>query len=222
MIALLAPPRRLAAKAATLAILAAGLALQACGDGQRRDRATARPPVPASAPPQTSAASSAASAVTGPASPAPTGGTSAGANAPLLIPVAGVQFAMLRDDFNDVRGTGRHEALDIMAPRGTPVHAVADGRVAKLFTSVPGGLTVYQFDSTGSVAYYYAHLDSYADGLREGLELKRGDPIGTVGSTSNAAADAPHLHFAVNVLGPQREWWKGTPVNPYPLFAPQR
>ena len=129
---------------------------------------------------------------------------------------------MLRDDFNDVRGTGRHEALDIMAPRGTPVHAVADGRVAKLFTSVPGGLTVYQFDSTGSVAYYYAHLDRYADGLREGLELKRGDPIGTVGSTGNAATDAPHLHFAVYVLGPQREWWKGTPVNPYPLFAPQR
>jgi len=152
----------------------------------------------------------------------PASAASAAANAPLLIPVAGVGFAMLRDDFDDVRGTGRHEALDIMAPRGTPVHAVADGRVAKLFTSVPGGLTVYQFDSTGSVAYYYAHLDSYADGLREGLELKRGDPIGTVGSTGNAAADAPHLHFAVYVLGPQREWWKGTPVNPYPLFAPQR
>jgi murein DD-endopeptidase MepM/ murein hydrolase activator NlpD len=136
--------------------------------------------------------------------------------------VAGVHFGMLRDDYDDVRGSGRHEALDIMAPRGTPVFAVADGPVAKLFTSQAGGLTVYQFDSTGTIAYYYAHLDSYAEGLREGLELKRGDPIGTVGSTGNAKADAPHLHFGVFVLGPQRQWWTGTPINPYPLFAPAR
>ena len=125
---------------------------------------------------------------------------------------------MLRDSFDEVRGKARHEALDIMAARGTPVLAVADGRVAKLFTSLPGGLTVYQFDSSQTVAYYYAHLDRYADGLTEGALLKRGQLLGTVGSTGNASFDAPHLHFAVFVLGPQRQWWTGTPVNPYPLF----
>jgi murein DD-endopeptidase MepM/ murein hydrolase activator NlpD len=140
----------------------------------------------------------------------------------LLIPVAGVDLTSLRDNFDQVRGSARHEALDIMAPRGTPVRAVADGRIVKLFTSVPGGLTVYQFDTSQTVAYYYAHLDSYAAGLREGLDVRRGDPIGSVGSTGNAAADAPHLHFAVFVLGPERQWWKGTPVNPYPLFATRR
>ena len=88
--------------------------------------------------------------------------------------------------------------------------------------AAPGGLTVYQFDTTQRFAYYYAHLDRYADGLVEGAELKRGDPIGRVGSTGNAAANAPHLHFAVFALGAQRQWWKGTPVNPYPLLEGTR
>lgn len=143
----------------------------------------------------------------------------------LLMPVVGANASSLRDMFNDVRGHQRHEAIDIMAPRGTPVVAVADGPVAKLFTSKPGGLTVYQFDMSGRLAYYYAHLDSYARGLKQGLLLRRGDPIGRVGSTGNAPPDAPHLHFAVFVLGPERQWWVGTAVNPYPLLAvprPQR
>ncbi|HEX2082357.1 MAG TPA: M23 family metallopeptidase, partial [Xanthomonadaceae bacterium] len=79
-------------------------------------------------------------------------------------------------------------------------------------------LTVYQFDPSGTYAYYYAHLDAYAPGLREGQSLRRGDPIGTVGSTGNASADAPHLHFAIFLLGPEKRWWEGTPVNPYPLL----
>ena len=137
----------------------------------------------------------------------------------LLIPVAGVAPSALKDQFDDIRGRERHEAIDIMAPRGTPVVAAADGRVVKLFTSKAGGLTVYQFDTTGSIAYYYAHLDRYADGLTEGAALKRGDAIGFVGSTGNASPEAPHLHFAVFVLGPERQWWKGTAVNPYPLLA---
>ena len=105
-----------------------------------------------------------------------------------------------------------------MAPRGTPVVAVDDGKVVKLFNSKPGGLTVYQFDPDEKLAYYYAHLDRYAPGLAEGTVVKRGDVIGYVGSTGNANPDAPHLHFAVFVLGPEKRWWQGTPINPYPLL----
>ena len=138
----------------------------------------------------------------------------------LLIPVAGVVASQLTDTFNDTRdGTRRHEALDIMASRGTPVLAASDGKVAKLFTSVPGGLTIYEFDPTATYAYYYAHLDHYAPGLVEGQSLKRGDLIGYVGSSGDASPEAPHLHFAISVLGPEKQWWKGTPVNPYPLLA---
>jgi murein DD-endopeptidase MepM/ murein hydrolase activator NlpD len=137
---------------------------------------------------------------------------------PLLIPVEGVGRRQLRDMFDEGRPGHRHEAIDIAAPRGTPVFAVDDGTVAKLFTSVPGGLTIYHFDPSGGFSYYYAHLDRYADGLREGMTLRRGNLIGYVGSTGNAAPDAPHLHFAVFRLGPGRQWWKGEPLNPFPAF----
>lgn len=138
----------------------------------------------------------------------------------LLLPVSGVQASQLTDTFNQTRdGTRRHEALDIMAARGTPVLAATDGTVAKLFTSVPGGLTIYEFDPSQTYAYYYAHLDHYADGLAQGQSLHRGDVIGYVGSTGNASEDAPHLHFAIFLLGAEKQWWKGTPINPYPLLA---
>jgi murein DD-endopeptidase MepM/ murein hydrolase activator NlpD len=90
--------------------------------------------------------------------------------------------------------------------------------VAKLFTSKAGGLTIYQFDPSGTFSYYYAHLDGYADGLREGQIVHRGDVIGYVGSTGNASADAPHLHFAIFRLTSERQWWKGEPINPYPVL----
>jgi len=138
----------------------------------------------------------------------------------LMIPVDGVKYAQLTDTFTATRGSERHhEALDIMAPKGTKVFAVTDGKVVKLFTSVRGGLTVYQFEPTEKFAYYYAHLDKYADGVKEGTQLKRGDLVGYVGSTGDADAKAPHLHFAVVQLTPEKQWWKGTPVNPYPLMA---
>ena len=136
----------------------------------------------------------------------------------LELPVAGVGPGDLRDTFADARGGRAHEAIDIMAARGTPVHAVEDGTLVKLFTSKAGGLTAYQFDPTGTFSYYYAHLDGYADGLREGQALRRGDLIGHVGSTGNASPDAPHLHFAIFRLTPERQWWKGEPVNPYPVL----
>jgi murein DD-endopeptidase MepM/ murein hydrolase activator NlpD len=137
----------------------------------------------------------------------------------LSIPVQGVSAANIRDTFDETRGTGRkHEATDIIAERGTPVMAVDDGVIKKLFLSKPGGITIYQFDPTEQYSYYYAHLDRYADDLHEGMKVKRGDVIGYVGSTGNAAGITPHLHFGIFVLGPEKQWWKGTPINPYPIL----
>lgn len=187
----------------------------------RRDAA----PAPALVPAQASAhlAPAALAAPASPTAPAPAvPATAAAATAQpigLLLPVQGVQRAQLRDTFTDARSEGRvHDAIDIMAPAGTPVLAVADGTVEKLFDSERGGLTVYQFEPSGQWCYYYAHLQRYADGLAEKQAIKRGDVIGYVGSTGNASADAPHLHFEVHVLGPEKQWWKGESINPYPLF----
>jgi murein DD-endopeptidase MepM/ murein hydrolase activator NlpD len=133
----------------------------------------------------------------------------------LLIPVRGVRAADLHDNFDETRGGHRHEALDIMAPRGTPVLATGDGNVVKLFLSKPGGITVYQFDVSQNYCYYYAHLDRYAPGLKEGAFLRKGEILGYVGSTGNASPEAPHLHFAIFKLGPEKRWWEGTPIDPY-------
>ena len=138
----------------------------------------------------------------------------------LLVPVEGIAYAQLSDTFDQPRGQERHhEALDIMAPTGTPVRAAGDGRVVKLFNSKPGGITLYQFDPTDRYAYYYAHLQRYADGVKEGMQVKRGDVIGYVGASGNADPNAPHLHFAVVALTPDKQWWKGVPVNPYPMLG---
>ena len=138
----------------------------------------------------------------------------------LQVPVQGVSPQNLRDTYTDQRAGGArvHEAMDILAPRGTPVLAVDDGHVAKLFLSEPGGITLYQFDPTGRFAYYYAHLDRYAEGITEGQRVKRGQLLGHVGSTGNASPEAPHLHFALLRLDAQKRWWKGTPVNPFPYL----
>jgi len=141
----------------------------------------------------------------------------------LAIPVEGIKAEQLSDTFGQARGAERqHEAMDIMAPKGSKVIAVADGKIVKLFNSKPGGLTVYQFDPTEKYSYYYAHLDRYAEGLKEGQQVKQGDLLGYVGTTGNADIKAPHLHFAVFELTPQKEWWKGTAVNPYPMLAPAK
>lgn len=137
----------------------------------------------------------------------------------LIIPVEGITTAQLSDTFTDARGTDRvHDAIDIMAPTGTPVRAVADGRIVKLFDSEAGGLTIYQFDADETVAFYYAHLDRYADGVAEGQAVRQGDLVGYVGYTGNASPEGPHLHFAIMVLGPEKNWWQGRAVNPYPYL----
>ena len=124
---------------------------------------------------------------------------------PLVMPVEGARAADLRDSFDEARGsTRRHEAIDILAPRGTAVVAAVDGSIEKLFTSEQGGLTVYEFDRDRDYCYYYAHLDRYAEDVREGKLVHRGDRLGYVGSTGDASAEAPHLHFAIFRLGPDK------------------
>jgi len=137
---------------------------------------------------------------------------------PLGMPIQGIDPHRLTDSFNDARDGHRHEALDIPSARGTPVHAVVEGNVAKLFNSKPGGITVYQFDDSSTYCYYYAHLDHYAAGLQEGMLLRKGDVLGYVGSTGDASANAPHLHLAVFKLGPDKKWWQGAAIDPLPLL----
>jgi murein DD-endopeptidase MepM/ murein hydrolase activator NlpD len=133
----------------------------------------------------------------------------------LTIPVRGITSDDLVSSFHDARGSRRHEAIDILAPRGTEVLAVEDGEIAKLFTSVTGGLTIYQFDPSERFVYYYAHLDRYAPGLNEGTAVRRGDVIGLVGTTGNAPEGTPHLHFGISKLDPDRRWWGGTALDPF-------
>jgi murein DD-endopeptidase MepM/ murein hydrolase activator NlpD len=155
--------------------------------------------------------------------PKPTTGTSPGYTSAvdelrdrdLIIPVDGAEEDDLRDTYFDSRDSRQHEALDVMAPRHTPVRAVENGRVVRLFTSKAGGLTIYMFDPSERFCYYYAHLDRYAQGLKEGQTMRQGEVIGYVGNTGNASATAPHLHFAIFRLTSEKQWWKGEPLNPY-------
>jgi peptidoglycan LD-endopeptidase LytH len=138
----------------------------------------------------------------------------------LAIPVTGVKASQLSDTYDEARGQGRrHDAIDIMAPEGTPVIAAADGKVEKLFNSVRGGTTIYLRSPDQKWMYYYAHLQRYAPGLHEGQDVKRGQVIALVGHTGDASAAGPHLHFAINTMGNGERWWQGTPINPYPLLA---
>jgi peptidoglycan LD-endopeptidase LytH len=138
----------------------------------------------------------------------------------LAIPVAGVGCKSLVNTFDEPRdGEQHHEAIDIMADRNTPVIAADDGIVKKLFSSVRGGLTVYEFDPTETYCYYYAHLDRYADTLKQGQAVKKGDRIGYVGTSGNVPRNAPHLHFAIFKLRADKHWWEGDAINPYPILV---
>lgn len=140
----------------------------------------------------------------------------------LAIPVAGVKPDQLVDTYTQARAGGArsHDAIDIMAATGTPVVAAAPGTVEKLFYSQGGGgITAYVRSDDGRWTYYYAHLNAYAPGLREGQRIERGAPVGTVGTTGNANPAGPHLHFAINRMNPGEKWWQGTAINPYPLLA---
>jgi peptidoglycan LD-endopeptidase LytH len=137
----------------------------------------------------------------------------------LAIPVKDVPRSALVQSFHEVRGGNReHEAIDILAPRNTPVVAIEDGTIAKLFVSKAGGNTIYQFDPSEQYAYYYAHLERYADGLKEGDTVQKGQVIGFVGTSGNAPKDTPHLHFAAFRLTAAKHWWEGTPLDPYDIL----
>lgn len=157
-----------------------------------------------------------------PAVPAVVAGDVARLEGALIVPVRGVEAATLYDTYDEQRGgeTRVHEALDIPAPRGTPVLSATGGRVLKLFTSEAGGKMVYAADSSERFILMYAHLDSYANGLAEGQPLHQGQVIGAVGTTGNAPPNLPHLHFALARSNDVKQWWKGSPVNPYPLLRP--
>lgn len=137
----------------------------------------------------------------------------------LAIPVQGITADQLTRSFSDRRGSGRvHEAIDILAPMHTPVVAVEGGTVARLFYSKAGGITLYQFDPTEKYSYYYAHLERYADGIREGQALRKGQVLGYVGISGNAPKNTPHLHFAVFRLTEAKRWWEGSPIDPYDVL----
>jgi murein DD-endopeptidase MepM/ murein hydrolase activator NlpD len=133
----------------------------------------------------------------------------------LTLPVRGIKAEDLRTSFNETRGERLHQAMDILAPRNTPVIAVEDGTIAKLYYSDKGGITIYEFDPDENYVYYYAHLERYANDLHQGDHIKRGQIIGYVGTSGNAPKDTPHLHFAIARLAPDKHWWEGTPIDPY-------
>jgi murein DD-endopeptidase MepM/ murein hydrolase activator NlpD len=163
-----------------------------------------------------------------PARPAPPAKSPPAHNPPIqagrfVVPVEGVASSALVDTYMQSRAAGarRHDAIDIMAPHGRPVLAAVSGQVEKLFWSKDGGRTIYIRSANGRLQTYYAHLDSYAPGLREGQGVMAGQPIATVGSTGNADPAAPHLHFAVHVMRPGDPWYRGRAINPYPLLVPR-
>ncbi len=136
----------------------------------------------------------------------------------LIIPVTGVEPDELVDTFEEARGSRQHEALDILAARGTPVVSAANGRLMKLHTSKNGGLMVYAADASQRFILLYAHLDRYASGLSEGMRLRQGQRLGYVGTTGNAPPNVPHLHFGIARAADVQEWWKGTAIDPLPLL----
>jgi murein DD-endopeptidase MepM/ murein hydrolase activator NlpD len=139
----------------------------------------------------------------------------------LRLPIDDANVEAMVGDFAERRDAGgrrAHEAVDILAPRNTPIRAVENGVIAKLFTSKAGGTTIYQFDPSQRFCYYYAHLERYAAGLAEGEHVSKGEVIGYVGTTGNAPANTPHLHFAILELNANRHWWEGTPIDPYLVF----
>jgi peptidoglycan LD-endopeptidase LytH len=138
----------------------------------------------------------------------------------LRFPVAGIDSTRLDDSFAEPRdgGARAHQAIDIMAPRGSAVLAVHDGRILRLSKSAKGGTTIYATDLAEQFVYYYAHLDRYHANIYDGRPLLRGDTIGYVGTTGNAPKDLPHLHFQVMRMPADRKYWAGEAINPYPLL----
>lgn len=226
------PSRRALALSIALLAAAAGCARPEGESAAASSDSGARAPSAATAS-DTTPRAAAADTLTGLGAPPATAAPAAGADtgdvvptatelaelhAEMAMPLAGIRAADLPDTFLESRGDHVHHALDIPAPRGTPVLSATPGRVLKLFTSQAGGLMVYAADSSERFILMYAHLDAYAPGLRDGQPLARGQTIGVVGTTGNAPPNLPHLHFAIARPGNVARWWTGTPVDPRPLL----
>ena len=226
------PPRRALALAVALLAAAAACARPE-GDSAAASRDSGAPAPSVAVASDTTPRAAAADTLTGLGAPPATAAPAAGADtgdvvptatelaelhAEMAMPLAGIRAADLPDTFLESRGDHVHHALDIPAPRGTPVLSATPGRVLKLFTSQAGGLMVYAADSSERFILMYAHLDAYAPGLRDGQPLARGQTIGVVGTTGNAPPNVPHLHFAIARPGNVARWWTGTPVDPRPLL----
>jgi murein DD-endopeptidase MepM/ murein hydrolase activator NlpD len=138
----------------------------------------------------------------------------------LVIPVAGVEASHIEDSFSAERDGGErtHRALDILAPRNTPILAADDGVLLRLSSNALGGITIYASDRDQQFVYYYAHLDHYKSGIKAGQMVQKGDTIGFVGTTGNAPKDTPHLHFQIMLWPTDGKIWNGEPVNPYPVL----
>jgi len=213
-----------------IAALIIGCCVGALADWQLRENGPPRPVQPAApaiapesvmtrtAPARLSAPPSAADSISAPPPDVPA--VEELVRRGLRLPIDSMDPEPLKGAFDERRGGGTraHEAVDILAPRNTPVRAVENGTIARLFLSKAGGTTIYQFDPSGRFCYYYAHLERYADGIREGQSVSRSDIIGYVGTSGNAPPNTPHLHFAIFQLTPARHWWQGTPIDPYPVF----
>ncbi|MEO6333537.1 MAG: M23 family metallopeptidase [Pyrinomonadaceae bacterium] len=137
----------------------------------------------------------------------------------LIIPVAGIRPDQLTDTFTASRSEGRmHDAIDIMAPGGTPVIAATDGEIVKFFDSERGGITIYELTTDGRFMLYYAHLQKRAEEISVGMRVRKGTTIGFVGDTGNAGAGNFHLHFSIAIVTDPKRFWSGTYINPYPVL----
>jgi len=138
-------------------------------------------------------------------------------NRHLLVPVAGANMAKVDDSFYEGRDGGErvHRAIDILAPRGTPILSADDGRILRMSTNALGGITMYTVDSNNRLVYYYAHMDHYNDAMSPGKTIARGDTLGYVGTTGNAPKDTPHLHFQVMRWPSDGKYWNGEPIDPF-------
>ena len=130
----------------------------------------------------------------------------------LAMPVVGVLPYDLSNSWGDSRDGGRrkHKGIDIFAPKGTGIVAVTDGIISYIGEQPKGGLCLWLATENGT-SFYYAHLDRWAPGLYEGMEVRSGDLLGYVGNTGNAKTTPPHLHFGVNDNDEM--------VNPYPILT---
>ena len=144
----------------------------------------------------------------------------------LLVPVAGADMSKVDDSFYEDRDGGErtHHALDILAPRGTPILSADDGKILRMSNSTLGGICMYTVDPESRIVYYYAHMDHYNDAMTPGRTIVKGDTLGYVGTTGNAPKDTPHLHFQIMRWSPDGKYWNGEAIDPYELLggAPHR